>query len=191
MLPLDLGEPISTRLDEVGGEVTRIVGLTQEQFVQTVVLPQGEFATFLRSAPEVRRELLQRLFGTEIYDRVLDRLVDQRKAARQCQDGRELPAVTGAIRAYCGAAGLDEQAEAALVAESAAGLREATTEHVHRLRQRRRGGRGCCCGSDRRGRGRRARRRSTASAREQARQRLVRLRGELAALDSGADQRDG
>jgi len=51
--------------------------------VQTVVLPQGEFATFLRSDPEVRRELLQRLFGTEIYDSVLYRPVDPRRAARQ------------------------------------------------------------------------------------------------------------
>ncbi|MGB2839599.1 MAG: SMC family ATPase, partial [Actinomycetes bacterium] len=76
-------EPMSTRIEEVGAEISRIVGLNHEQFVQTVVLPQGEFATFLRAAPEVRRELLQKLFGTEIYDAVLDRLVEQRKVAKQ------------------------------------------------------------------------------------------------------------
>ncbi|MEO8107446.1 MAG: SMC family ATPase [Actinomycetes bacterium] len=111
----DASDPMSTRVEEVGAEITRIVGLTHEQFVQTVVLPQGEFATFLRSTPEVRRELLQKLFGTEIYDAVLDRLVDQRKAAKQ-QRADAINEVSGAIRAYSGAAGLDQSAEAALSA---------------------------------------------------------------------------
>ena len=107
----DLGDPIANRLEEVGAEITRIVGLTHEQFVQTVVLPQGEFAAFLRSAPEGRRELLQRLFGTEIYDTVLDQLVESRKAAKKSLADAE-SALAGAIRAYCGAAGLDDEAEA-------------------------------------------------------------------------------
>ena len=43
-----VGEPV-TRLDDVGAEVARIVGLTRDQFTQTVVLPQGRFARFLRA----------------------------------------------------------------------------------------------------------------------------------------------
>lgn len=128
-------EPISTRIEEVGAEITRIVGLTHEQFVQTVVLPQGEFATFLRSAPEVRRGLLQKLFGTEIYDLVLDRLVEQRKVAKQ-QRTDAASDVSAAVSAYCGAAGLDGAAELALVghqgdalvAEVSARLAELSTE---------------------------------------------------------------
>ena len=184
----DLGEPISTRLDEVGGEVTRIVGLTQEQFVQTVVLPQGEFATFLRSAPEVRRELLQRLFGTEIYDTVLERLVDQRRAARQSRVAAA-GAVAGAIRAYCGAAGLDEEAEAALVEKPAEGLGEATAEQIDQL------GRevetAATAAASATSIVEEARKRATdCLARERARRRVVALRGELAAHDSLADQRN-
>ncbi|MCZ3389735.1 MAG: AAA family ATPase [Actinomycetia bacterium] len=183
----DLGEPISTRLDEVGGEITRIVGLTQEQFVQTVVLPQGEFATFLRAAPEVRRELLQRLFGTEIYDTVLDRLVDQRKAARQSR-ADTASAVAGAIRAYCGAAGLDDEAEAALVAKTAEGLTEATAEQISRLR--REVDAAAAVAASATSDVERARKvAAECVARERARQRVVTLRGELAALESFTDQR--
>src|SRR5690606_18641865 len=58
------GELLSARLDEAGDEIRRIVGLDRRQLVQTVVLPQGEFATFLRAKPEDRAVLLQKVFGT-------------------------------------------------------------------------------------------------------------------------------
>ncbi|ROS75245.1 exonuclease SbcC [Curtobacterium sp. PhB130] len=75
------GEPISARAQEVGAEIARIVGLDRAQFLQTVVLPQGEFARFLKSPGEDRRKLLQSLFGTEIYDRTADELAARRRAA--------------------------------------------------------------------------------------------------------------
>ncbi len=183
----DLGEPISTRLDEVGGEITRIVGLTQEQFVQTVVLPQGEFATFLRAAPEVRRELLQRLFGTEIYDTVLDRLADRRRAARQSRVDAA-SAVAGAIRAYCGAAGLDDEGEAALVETTAEGLSEATALQVSRLRGEVDSAAAAAASAT--SQVERARKLAAdCLARERARKRVVTLRGELAALEALTGQR--
>lgn len=79
----DAGTILSTRVGEADAEIRRIVGLTREQFVQTVVLPQGEFAAFLRATPEERRAVLQRIFGTEVYQRVQDRLVDAARAARR------------------------------------------------------------------------------------------------------------
>jgi exonuclease SbcC len=83
------GHPLSTRVGEADAELLRIIGLSREQFVQTVVLPQGEFATFLRATPEDRRVVLQRLFGTEIYQRMQDRLVDAaRRARRDCETSR-------------------------------------------------------------------------------------------------------
>lgn len=77
------GRPVSNRVGEADAEILRIVGLSREQFVQTVVLPQGEFASFLRAAPEERRVVLQRLFGTEIFQRMQDRLADAARAARK------------------------------------------------------------------------------------------------------------
>ncbi|HEX5017645.1 MAG TPA: SMC family ATPase, partial [Actinomycetes bacterium] len=107
------GEIVSTRLDEIGAEIADIIGLSREQFVQTVVLPQGEFATFLRADAEHRRALLQRLFGTEVYDRTLERLVEMRRLARQ-QQAAAATTVLGSVRSYCGAAGLSRDDEDAL-----------------------------------------------------------------------------
>src|SRR5699024_8418633 len=56
---------IATRIDEVGREIQRAVGLTREQFTQTVLLPQNEFARFLRAGTTERQAVLQRVFGTE------------------------------------------------------------------------------------------------------------------------------
>ncbi|MBP1240705.1 exonuclease SbcC [Frigoribacterium sp. PvP120] len=75
------GEVVSTSTQEVGHEIGRVLGLTRQQFVQTVVLPQGEFAAFLRSSGEDRRRMLQSLFGTEIYELTTARLAEGRRAA--------------------------------------------------------------------------------------------------------------
>ncbi|MEO6999459.1 MAG: SMC family ATPase, partial [Terracoccus sp.] len=58
------GELLSTNIGDCDDEITRAVGLTRDQFVQTVILPQGEFATFLRAKPEDKGRLLEKVFGT-------------------------------------------------------------------------------------------------------------------------------
>ena len=63
----EVSEPL-TKTSDVGTEITRIVGLSREQFTQTVVLPQGKFAQFLRSTSKDRQDLLQELFGNEIFE---------------------------------------------------------------------------------------------------------------------------
>src|SRR5690606_5028595 len=78
---LDGGEHVSGRLDEVGAEIEQALGLNRAQFVQTIVLPQGEFATFLKAKPEERRQVLQRVFGTQGYERVQDELAAAKKDA--------------------------------------------------------------------------------------------------------------
>ena len=49
-----------------------------------MLLPQGEFARFLRCGDDDRRDLLTKLFGTQLYDRITAEL-DRRRydAARQ------------------------------------------------------------------------------------------------------------
>jgi exonuclease SbcC len=106
-----VGEPMSSRLDEIGAEIDDIVGLSREQFVQTVVLPQGDFATFLHSDAEHRRALLQKLFGTEIYDRTVEQLVEMRRVAQQ-QRAAAATSLLGSVSAYCGAMGLTGDDEA-------------------------------------------------------------------------------
>ncbi|MDQ0372479.1 AAA family ATPase [Cellulomonas humilata] len=74
-----VGVPLGNRLDEVGAEIQKAVGLDRTQFVQTIVLPQGEFAHFLRAKPEERRGLLQKIFGTEVYEQLALRLAEMRR----------------------------------------------------------------------------------------------------------------
>lgn len=77
----ETGELISSRHEEAQDEIQRILGLNREQFVQTVVLPQGQFAEFLRADPSDRQALLQRLFGTDLYDATTDELKRRRSEA--------------------------------------------------------------------------------------------------------------
>ncbi|ALD12023.1 AAA family ATPase [Clavibacter capsici] len=94
----DAGEVVGTSTQEVGTEIARIVGLTRAQFVQTVVLPQGEFAEFLRSTGEQRRLVLQSLFGTAVYERTARQLAEMRTAAKartDAADARVAEALTG------------------------------------------------------------------------------------------------
>lgn len=101
------GETLSTRAQEIGPEISRIVGLTREQFVQTIVLPQGEFAKFLAAGGEERSELLRSLFGTEHYDRLARHLVEQRRQAHRDVDGAK-ESLGRAIAKFSGAAELEE-----------------------------------------------------------------------------------
>ena len=75
-------EPIAVGPREVGTEIGRIVGLSREQMTQTVVLPQGKFARFLRASSQERHELLRDVFGTDIYDRIQDELAERSRSAR-------------------------------------------------------------------------------------------------------------
>ncbi|MBF4605999.1 AAA family ATPase [Curtobacterium sp. VKM Ac-1393] len=107
------GEPMSSRIPEVAVEIGRSVGLDRAQFLQTVVLPQGEFARFLRSPGEDRRKLLQSLFGTQVYDRTADELAARRRAVQAEVDGAD-DRVRDALNRFAQAAGLDDADEPAV-----------------------------------------------------------------------------
>ncbi|MFD1507385.1 SMC family ATPase [Georgenia yuyongxinii] len=106
------GEPVSAHVQEASTEVRRIVVLDRAQFTQTVVLPQGQFASFLRARPEDRRQVLQDVFGTEIYQQVQDRLAAMAREARRDVD-QLATLVGGQAEAFITAAGLPEDDDAA------------------------------------------------------------------------------
>ncbi|MCW2601331.1 MAG: sbcC, partial [Frankiales bacterium] len=58
---------VSTRVGEADAELADLVGMSAEQFFQVVLLPQGDFAQFLRASSVDRAEVLQKLFGTERF----------------------------------------------------------------------------------------------------------------------------
>jgi exonuclease SbcC len=73
----------SARNDEAGAEILALLGMDREQFTRVVMLPQGDFAAFLRSKATDRLELLQKLFGTERFEAVEQELSRQAQAAKE------------------------------------------------------------------------------------------------------------
>ncbi|MGI8760576.1 MAG: AAA family ATPase, partial [Jatrophihabitantaceae bacterium] len=105
----------SSNKAEVGELLGESLGLTREQFTQVVLLPQGEFARFLRSDDDERRKLLTKLFGTQLYDRITDELDRRRSLAAKDVEQARGRAHT-CVAAAGEAAGLGPDELAALVA---------------------------------------------------------------------------
>ncbi|MFF4054267.1 AAA family ATPase [Streptomyces sp. NPDC001668] len=72
---------LSRSHQEIGEEITQLLGMSREQFCQVVLLPQGDFARFLRADAEARGKLLGRLFDTHRFAEVEKRLAERRRAA--------------------------------------------------------------------------------------------------------------
>src|SRR5215813_8696396 len=78
---------LSSNKAEVADAIIEAVGLNREQFTQVMLLPQGEFARFLRARDDDRRDLLTKLFGTQLYDRVTVELDRRRYDAARLREG--------------------------------------------------------------------------------------------------------
>ncbi|MEV7319605.1 SMC family ATPase [Streptomyces sp. NPDC093970] len=72
---------LSRSHQEIGEEISRLLGMSREQFCQVVLLPQGDFARFLRADAGARGQLLGRLFDTQRFADVEKRLAERRRAA--------------------------------------------------------------------------------------------------------------
>jgi len=64
---------------EADEKLMQIVGLTKSQFMQVAMIAQGEFMELLRATSDKKREIFRRLFGTEYFQRVVEKLSDRRK----------------------------------------------------------------------------------------------------------------
>ncbi|MFD9726957.1 AAA family ATPase [Streptomyces sp. NPDC059072] len=74
-------EALSRSHQEIGEEIEQLLGMSREQFCQVVLLPQGEFAKFLRADEAARGRLLGRLFDTRRFAAVETLLGERRRAA--------------------------------------------------------------------------------------------------------------
>ncbi|MFI9778028.1 AAA family ATPase [Streptomyces sp. NPDC051956] len=72
---------LSRSHQEIGEEISQLLGMSKEQFCQVVLLPQGDFARFLRADAEARGKLLGRLFDTRRFAAAEQRLAERRRAA--------------------------------------------------------------------------------------------------------------
>ncbi|MFC8380865.1 AAA family ATPase [Nocardia sp. NPDC057272] len=82
------GENLS-RITDIGDEVLRLLGMSADQFFQVVLLPQGDFAKFLRAENEDREKLLEKLFDTQRFGTAEKWLSDRRRAAESDLTSRQ------------------------------------------------------------------------------------------------------
>ena len=104
----------SGRNDEAGAEITALLGMDREQFTRVVMLPQGDFAAFLRSKASDRLELLQKLFGTQRFEALEQELSARAQAARNdvAKLNAELELLAARAEAEASALAIDDAAAA-------------------------------------------------------------------------------
>lgn len=76
-------QPLSRSHQEAGEEIGQLLGMSREQFCQVVLLPQGDFARFLRADAAHRADLLGRLFDTRRFGRVEEWLAERRRTGEE------------------------------------------------------------------------------------------------------------
>ncbi|WP_406485703.1 AAA family ATPase [Streptomyces phaeochromogenes] len=79
-------EPVSARHEDASREIEAALGLSKEQFCQVVLLPQGDFAKFLRADAKDRASLLRRLFDTGRFQELQNWLTTRSKTTKNDLD---------------------------------------------------------------------------------------------------------
>ena len=121
-------EPIASGPRDVGYEIPRIVGLDKDQFLQTIVLPQGKFSQFLNATSDAREQILRDIFDTQIYVDFTKALVDAAASSKRGIEERRTAALGAFERvrsldaAFGNDAATDEADGVAAAAEEEAGL---------------------------------------------------------------------
>jgi len=112
--PGDQTFPLAKDLDGVNDAVEKLLGLKYDDFVQCVVLPQGQFAAFLHAKPTDRQDILLRLLGAEHY-RLMMMKANQRASVAAQRAGTYGEELLGFADATPEAERAARAAEAALV----------------------------------------------------------------------------
>ena len=84
----DTGEEI-LRMDDVNRRVRELLGLTQDQFTQTVMIAQGDFLKILTASSDDRKKLFRDLFHTNLYVDLQSRLQEKNRACADEQRALE------------------------------------------------------------------------------------------------------
>lgn len=66
-------ELFSAKTTEVNAKIKALIGLSVQEFARIVLLPQGEFAEFLKQTSTDRRNTLIKLFPVEHYQKITER----------------------------------------------------------------------------------------------------------------------
>ena len=64
------GAVLQSRKKAIPEKIKEITGLDFKQFITSILLPQGSFASFLQAPPKERAPILEEITGTEIYSEI-------------------------------------------------------------------------------------------------------------------------
>lgn len=70
----------STNKRDTDKKILNIINLNEKEFARIVLLPQGEFAAFLRENSSQKKETLEELFPISRYTKILENLKEREKA---------------------------------------------------------------------------------------------------------------
>ncbi len=81
---LDLeGDYLAKNPRDVDKHIQELLGLSREQFAQTVMIAQGDFQKIIAAKSDDRKKIFQQLFDTYLYERFQNRLKEQNSALEQ------------------------------------------------------------------------------------------------------------
>ena len=69
-------------VSEINKKAEELIGFTQAQFSQIVMLPQGEFRKFLTSDTENKETIMRKIFRTEPYREIVEKLKGKKDEAQ-------------------------------------------------------------------------------------------------------------
>lgn len=78
-----------TKMRDINLKLIEILQISREQFVQIVLLPQGEFRRFLTASSTDKEAVLRKIFRTQLYQRWRDALKEMlKKQTTKCGDAK-------------------------------------------------------------------------------------------------------
>lgn len=83
-------------VSEINLKIEELIGLTEDQFKQIIMLPQGEFRKLLTSETENKEAILRRLFKTDGYQKINEKLRNKRAEVEKAYE-REKAAIDTTI----------------------------------------------------------------------------------------------
>lgn len=80
---------VLTKSEEVSAKIFEIIGMNKEQFSQTMMIAQGEFAKLLLAKSSERMDSFRKIFKTENFERLQDELKAKRIEINNEKNGKE------------------------------------------------------------------------------------------------------
>ena len=73
-----IGKLISNQKSEADNKIKELIQLNVDEFSKIILLPQGEFANFLRQNTTERKNMLSKLFPVEIFTNIIQHTKDEK-----------------------------------------------------------------------------------------------------------------